>query len=105
VFRNWPAFGDPVQTVGGDSGGVGDAGFVVLVGDGDEAFDVVAAHATTTGEHRDGPFHRPGRQCTSQRLNPSRPLLRALDIRERTHGRHPETQQMRTDLLAFGRST
>lgn len=74
MFRNWPGFGDPVQTVGGDSGGVGDAGFVVLAGDGVKAFDVVAAHAATTGEHRDGPFRRPGRQCTSQRLNPSRPL-------------------------------
>jgi uncharacterized protein YfeS len=32
-------------------------------------------------------------------------VLRALDIRDRTHGQHPETQQMRTDLLAFGQST
>jgi hypothetical protein len=32
-------------------------------------------------------------------------VLRALDIRDRTHGQHPETQQMRTDLLAFGRSS
>lgn len=31
-------------------------------------------------------------------------VLRALDIRDRTYGRHPETRQMRTDLLAFGRS-
>lgn len=32
-------------------------------------------------------------------------VLRALDIRDRPHGQHPETQQMCTDLLAFGRST
>lgn len=31
-------------------------------------------------------------------------VLRALDIRDRTYGLHPETQQMRTDLLTFGRS-
>ena len=31
-------------------------------------------------------------------------VLRALDIRDRTHGQEPETQQMRTDLLAFGRA-
>jgi hypothetical protein len=29
-------------------------------------------------------------------------VLRALDIRDRTYGQHPETQQMRTDLLTFG---
>lgn len=32
-------------------------------------------------------------------------VLRALDIRDRTYGQHPETQQMRTDLLTFGRSS
>ncbi|MGI5187686.1 hypothetical protein ACQEVI_06025 [Promicromonospora sp. CA-289599] len=31
-------------------------------------------------------------------------VLRALDIRDRTYGQQRETQQMRTDLLAFGRS-
>ncbi|MFI9487394.1 hypothetical protein ACIG47_13470 [Promicromonospora sp. NPDC052451] len=29
-------------------------------------------------------------------------VLRALDIRDRTYGPEPETQQMRTDLLTFG---
>ena len=29
-------------------------------------------------------------------------VLRALDIRDRTYGQQPETQQLRTDLLAFG---
>jgi uncharacterized protein YfeS len=28
-------------------------------------------------------------------------MLRALDMRERTYGQQPQTQQMRTDLLAF----
>lgn len=32
-------------------------------------------------------------------------VLRALDIRDRTYGQQRETQQMRTDLLAFGRSS
>jgi uncharacterized protein YfeS len=32
-------------------------------------------------------------------------VLRALDIRDRTFGQHPETQQMRTDLLAFGQAS
>lgn len=32
-------------------------------------------------------------------------VLRALDIRDRTYGPQRETQQMRTDLLAFGRSS
>ena len=31
-------------------------------------------------------------------------VLRALDIRDRTYGADPHTQQMRTDLLAFGRA-
>lgn len=32
-------------------------------------------------------------------------VLRALEIRDRTYGPQRETQQMRTDLLAFGRSS
>lgn len=31
-------------------------------------------------------------------------VLRALDIRDRTYGPDPHTQQMRTDLLAFGQA-
>jgi hypothetical protein len=31
-------------------------------------------------------------------------VLRALDIRDRTYGQQPQTQQMRTDLLAFGQA-
>lgn len=29
-------------------------------------------------------------------------VLQALDIRDRTHGQDPHTQQMRADLLSFG---
>jgi uncharacterized protein YfeS len=32
-------------------------------------------------------------------------VLRALDIRDRTYGQQPQTQQMRADLLAFGQGT
>jgi uncharacterized protein YfeS len=31
-------------------------------------------------------------------------VLRALDIRDRTYGQQPQTQQMRTDLLTFGQA-
>lgn len=44
-------------------------------------------------------------RLTGQIGEPDRALvLRALDIRDRTHGHEPQTQQMRADLLAFGRT-